>query len=358
MDVLSQFALSALDNAVNDLLTVAVPNGVNRQLSIIPSQIKPAGLGGYLGAHAEPSGPILARRIIATLDLSVSQGSDSSASTYLNQQLRVLLTQDRGDLQRAGFYKIKLDPERSEALNARFNVDFEYRHLPTDPGGIIETLDLGLDLNATPYKARFVWDVDTASLRSEAEPLREFAIADDPHLSPTSPASNWQFDQANGWIAQSGAARGGSRTLSNARKAGAQLLWRPNANPLRLSRFIASMRFQSDSHDGIGLVFSRKDDNNFSFFLASHRHRYQMFGSKRDGVYDFIGAPAEELEMLPGQPHQLEIICFDKTLIAVLDGRQTLQVEGQDESEPGEIGFLTHVNDQAHFLRARLVDLY
>jgi hypothetical protein len=59
----------------------------------------------------------------------------------------------------------------------------------------------------------------------------------------------------------------------------------------------------------------------------------------------------------PNQRHVLRVYGYDRTLIAELDGRTTLSVETSEPLAAGELGFLTHGNDQARFYTATVVEL-
>jgi hypothetical protein len=357
MDALSELALTALDSAVTGLLPGTVPGGLTRQVRVVPSEVRPAGLGGYVGTHADPRGAVLARRVRATLELAVSGGNDVAASSYLNQMVRSLLLQSQADLRRDGIHRIALDPEGLEARSARLTLDYEYRHLPTESEGIIDTLDLSLDVNLTPYGMRYRWDLAARALVGAPQPLADFQAADDPDLDGGSPASQWTFNSAQARIEQNAATIGGPLDLSQPKKAGAQLLWRPGGEALKLSRFIAAIDFASPSPDGIGLVFGRKDGASFWYFLASERHRYHLFGRKNAGQYSVIADPAADVGFAPNARHVLTLVVFDQTLIAELDGVRTLEAAAPAPVDAGEIGFLTHGNNQARFFRARLIEL-
>ena len=357
MDALAELALTALDTTVAGLLSGPVPAGLGRQVRIVPSVIRAAGLGGYVGKHPDPRGGIFARRVDAFLDLEVTGGNAGAAGDYLALLVRSLLAQDRGELRRGGIYQLRLNPEVREARLARFDLCFEYRHLPSAGEGVIDTLDLGLDLNLTPYRARHRWDLASRSLVGAAQPLADFQVADDPNLNAASPASAWAFNASEGRIEQNAAARGGPLTLAQPRKAGAQLLWRPGGEPIKPARIIAAIDFASASPDGIGLVFGRRDEQNFWYFLASQRNRYHVFGRKRAGAWSFVGAPAEDVGFSLNGRHVLRVTAHDHNLVAELDGARTLQVETEALVEAGEIGFLTHGNNQGRFFRARLIEL-
>ncbi|MBE0617293.1 MAG: hypothetical protein IH608_05130, partial [Proteobacteria bacterium] len=120
---------------------------------------------------------------------------------------------------------------------------------------------------------------------------------------------------------------------------------------------IAAVEFDSASPDGVGLVFRREGDQDFWYFLASERNRYHLFGRKAGGTYAMLGEPALDVGFALGARHVLTVAAYDGRLVAELDGRRILEVQGVGPPVAGEVGFLTHGNNSAHFYRARLIEL-
>ncbi len=358
MDVLAELALTTLDSAVNTLLPAIVPAGLNRQVMVMPTRIRPSGLGGYIGTHPEPRGSIQARRLEAIVRLDISGGAEAAAGSYLNQVIRNLLAHTPAELRQLGIFRLALSSKPVTARAAQLDLSYEYRHLPTASEGIIDTIDLNSDLNSTPYGARYQWGMATRTLVDVAQPLADFFIANDPDLNAGSPAPQWTFNNALGRIEQTSSARGGPLDLIEPKKAGPQLLWRPQGNPLPLQRFIAAIEFDSSNPDGIGLIFARADADNFYYFLASQRHRYHLFGRKQGGNYSILGTPATDVGFGLNSRQTFKLTIFDQNLIAELNGTQTLRLTTDDVVGSGELGFLTHGNNTARFYRARLIELY
>ncbi len=357
-DPVATAALAALDSAVSGLAWPAPPAGLSRQLNLSPNSIRPRGLGGYVGEHAAPRGAVRARLLDAILELRVSGGSDAAAGDYLRSLAGTLLTQQHGDLRAQGIERLRRHADDGvDPRQARFDVSFEYRHLPVASEGLIDTLDLGFDTNLTPYRARYRFDLAMRTLAGAPNPLAGFVPVDDTDLNAASPVGAWTYDALAGCIVQSAATRGGALTASDSRKAGAQLLWRLDGAPLALARFIAVVEFESTSQDGIGLVFGRTGDNERLHFLASQRNGYHVFGRKTGaGAWSRIGEPAAA-GFTTGVRHTVAVTVFDHTLRASLDGVQTLEVQTPTPVPAGEIGFFTHGNNGARMHRARLIEL-
>lgn len=357
-DPVASAALAALDSAVSGLAWPPPPAGLSRQLNLSPNSIRPRGLGGYVGEHAAPRGAVQARLVDAILELRVSGGSDTAASDYLGRLAGTLLTQHHGELRARGIERLRRHVDDvADPRQARFDVSFEYRQLPQAGEGLIDTLDLGFDTNLTPYRARYRFDLAMRTLAGASNPLAGFVPADDTDLNAASPVGAWSYDALAGCIAQTAATRGGALTVSDSRKAGAQLLWRLDGAPLALAHFIAVVEFESTSQDGIGLVFGRTGANERLHFLASQRNGYHVFGRKAGaGAWGVIGEPAAA-GFTTGVRHTLVVTVFDHTLRASLDGVQTLEVQTPTPVPAGEIGFFTHGNNGARMHRARLIEL-
>ncbi len=354
MDTIVQQALTALDAHISSLLPAPVPVGMTRQVRVLPLRVTPAGIGGYVGPQENPQADVHARHVQASVRVAMQGGQDQSASSHLDLITRNLMSQSRAELRQRGIFWIK--PELVDDRNAHFELLYEYAHHPDTGEGIIQSLDLALESNVTPYRAKFVWNMAAPSLTAEANPLAEFAVSDDPDLNAGSPVSQWVFNTVEPRIEQNAAVRGGPLTLAQPRKAGAQLLWRPHQAALSLSRFIVGCEFSSISNDGVGLVFHRIDNDNFFYFLASERHRYHIFGRKSAGIYSVISVNSNAGFSLNTR-HQLVISSYDGKLSAVMDEQQTLAAETGVTMPEGEIGFLTHGNNRARFHRARVIDL-
>jgi hypothetical protein len=356
-DPVAVAALGALDQTIADIALPAAPPSVSHQLRVLPATVRPLGIGGYVGQHPDPRGAIHARRVKATLDVRVQGGAASVADDHLSALIRVLLTQSGGELRGRGIERLSLrDRPASDPRSAQFDLRYDYRHLPTASEGVIETLDVGVDTNVTPYRARYRFDVAARGLDGVPQPLAEFAPANDTDLDPPPASGAWSYDAGARCIVQTAPARGGALTADDPRKAGAMLLWRIGSAPLALARFMAVVEFESASPQGVGLVFGRTGANDRWHFLASQANGYHLFGRKAGNAWSLIGAPASA-GFAVGQRHTLTLTVFDQTLRAALDGVQTLEVRSDDPVPAGEIGFFTHGNNGARFHRVRLLEL-
>jgi hypothetical protein len=355
MDAIAEQALTALNAAVTSMLPAAVPVGLSRQVRVIPLKVSATGIGAYIGLQLSPQASVYGRRVEATVQVSVSGGADDLANAHVDQVAGILLAQDRIDLRQKGIYQLKADG--FDARSVQFQILFEYAFHPVAGEGVIADLNLALELNNTPYRARFIWEAAAPALAALPAPLADFAVADDPDVNAGSPASQWVFNVASQRIEQNAAVRGGPLGANQPKKAGAQLLWRPGGAPLALSKFMVAAEFESGSPDGVGLVFHRQDDQNFCYFLASQSNQYHLFGRKQAGAYSILGQINNDAGFELDKRLELKIISHDGRLIAMLNDKQTLAIDAGENLLAGELGFLTHGNNRARFYRARVIGL-
>ncbi|MEO7152983.1 MAG: hypothetical protein ABIX46_14905 [Burkholderiaceae bacterium] len=351
-DRVSAEALAALENAVANLLPVDVPAGLTRRIRVQPRDIRPLGLGAYVGRHVGPDASLSGRRVSARVDVDVSGGDDGIAQSYVGVLAGQVLAQTRSQFVQRGMQRVRGvsgDDRRAIA----FDVDFEYVPVPAASDGVIDHLALAVYANLTPYPTRLRADFDAAALATLAAPLVDFTPADDPQAAP--PGAWSVIGGAAPALRQSAATGAGSTALDDPQKAGAQLLWRPRGTPLALARFVAILDVASASPDGIGLVFARRAADDYRFFLASQRHRYHLFGRRSAAGWQTLASAPFGFDT--AAPQRFVIGVHDRALFAQLDERRTLGATSDEPLPAGEIGLLTHANDAARFLAARLMEL-
>jgi hypothetical protein len=350
-DEVSAEALTALQTAVTALLPAAVPAGITRSVRVLPRRVRPLGLGGYVGLHREPDASLYGRRVDARVDVDLSGGSDALASGYAATLSGQILAQTPTEFAQHGFHRVRgVDVDNRRAL--AFDVDFEYVRTPVTGEGLISELALDVFNNVTPYRTRAVAAFAGSTLALEALPLADFSPFTDPQAVP--PAA-WAFDAAApAALVQTAATASGPLTLDDAEKGGAQLLWRPRGAALNLARFVAILDFRSTGTDGVGLVFHRRADDDYSFFLASQRHGYHLFGRRAAAGWSVVASTSAGFT--PGAGQRLVIGAHDGHLFAELGGQRTLSVR-TTPAAGGEIGLLTHGNATVRFTAGRLMEL-
>ena len=357
-DVVSVQALAALETAVSALLPADVPAGLTRRVRVVAQQLRPLGMGAYIGRHQGPAASLHGRRVAARVDVDIDGGADNTAQAYASALAGRMLAQTRSDFATRGLQRIRSLPGTDRRALA-FDVDFEYVFVPQDGEGLIDVLALETFANHTPYRTRLRAVFDAATLAAQPDPqaalLADFAPGDDPQAAP---AGAWSLAlAAPAAIVQTAASAAGATALDDPQKAGAQLLWRPRGAAFALSRFVASFTVDSASPDGIGIVFARRAADDYFFFLASRRHSYHVFGRRRPGGWQTLAAAPFAFAL--DTPQQLVVGAYDTTLFAQLGEQQTVAASVDEAEAPGsgEIGLLTHANAAARFLAGRLMEL-
>ena len=374
-DAVSLEALGALELALGALLPGAAPAPLTRRMRVVPTSVRPLGLGAYVGQHLAPDAPLLGRRVAARLELDIEGGLDANARDYAATLTRQLLSASRQEFALRGIQRVRTVAGTgggtgggiglgSLARNLAFEIDFEFIKLPEASEGLIDRISLDEFTNLTPYKTRTRFEFSADALATELDPLAAFLAVDDADLDAASPAGAWALAPTAGAVpaalVQTAATAGGALALDiaggpDARKAGAMLLLRPGGTPLSLTSLVLRIDFSSSSPDGVGLVFRRRAADDHWFFLASQRHGYHLFGRRTPAGWAAIASAAEGFAT--GSVHRLVVGAYDDKLFAELDGRRTLTAITTEPALPGEAGLLTHGNAAARFLSGRVMAL-
>jgi hypothetical protein len=360
MDLISQAAVSHLETVLTGYLPPVSSGSVNRDVLIVPKRIKPLGLGAYVGMHDDPSAEIYGRSVEATAEFRISRkGNDLSAiNSEISSLTTALLATDRSTLRNDGIYILKLDELSSptavgngNARTATFTIHYEYQDIPSQAGGVIDEIVLKDLLNPSDGPAGFLVNMDARLLDGLVDPLADFLSVTDTNINVSSPAANWVYNSPEKRIEQRNATRGGSLSLNNSRKAGAQLILQPGGNPLAIKNGAIRIKLSSTDPDGIGCVFRWQDVENFYYFLMSDRNDYQIFGKKVGGSFSFLAEGGQSnLDTIQlDDPHELRVIALGDRFQAYLNDQ--LVCEGVDGAlaDAGQMGFLSHGNSAAFF---------
>jgi hypothetical protein len=371
-DEIAQAALVTLKNVISSYLPQAVPPAVTRNLFVIPKSIRPLGIGGYVGAHLPPAsdvpdGDLIGCTVVAQAEITFAASSANigSINTAIDQSTTALLTNDRATLRGDGIQRLQLQQlspvtgDASVFRSAIFDIRFECVPPPAQSQGVIETLRFNTLLSSADGSAQFIANMNFADLAAEADPLQQFASITDPAVDNGSANASWVFNAGAGRIEQLNNVRGGVLTLSQPRKAGAQLLIQPAQKPLAIKNGVFTTEFESSSRDGIGLVFRWTDDDNFYFFLASSRHNYQLFGRKVAGVFAFMeqGGVREDQGFNINMRQQIRVVANGDQFEAWFGETRTLTAQDSGITDKGQVGLLAHGNNAAFFYGIDIVKL-
>lgn len=366
MDAISQSALASLETVLSGYLPATTAANIERDLIIIPQEVKPTGIGGYIGLNNSPVDEIYGRYIRADAEINIGATNNNSAliTTEINSLTSTLATLGRETLRTDGVYFLKitsLSPAGQDNGNSRtltVSVHYEYQEIPVDAGETINRIDYREYLNPTDNSASVIASLDFSTLTPLPDPLVDFLPLADTDVIASSPSENWAYNSVEQRIEQTNAVRGGGASLASARKAGAQLLYVPQGRALSLGNGIMTSTMSTNQNDGIGFVFRWQDIDNFYFFLISTSQNYQIFGKKVAGTWSFLeqGGIGEQLDLNLASPTAISIEFYDNHLTAKID--DTIISSGTDSDLiSGEVGLLTHINSAAFFHTLDIVRL-
>lgn len=368
MDEIAEQALLNMTGVLQSFLPAANPS-VDQSLILIPKKIKATGLSGYVGTHQDPDASLNGRHIQAISEVTlISDNGVTDLQQAVSIVTQTLLSQDRTTLRNNGIFKLQFDQvsdissagQGGNATDTRlvsFLVDFEYIPVPVEEEGSIDFFVHNFDLALSKGKAQF-YQFQFSTLNNAGEdPLSYFDFEDDPGIAGSSPAGNWSFNAAQGYIEQTNNVRGGPATAGG-KKAGAHGLIRVNEAPYQVKNFIAKTTVNATDVDGIGLVFRKLDDNNFYYLLLSARHDYTLLGKKVAGNYDVLqeGGLNDTVGHSEATDMEIKLIADGNRFQVYLNNQFVTAGQDSDIAESGRAGFFTHRNDAAHFIDLTLVE--
>jgi hypothetical protein len=146
MDAISGEALTALNTTIQMIFAGVSPTPT---IEIIPLKVVPAGLGGYIGLHHAPEGDIVARRIDATVRVSVTSGNQNTLNAAVLDINQRILGMTRAERLAVGLQQVKVVPIISDTppSNTRvlaFAINYEFVKNPTEAGDIIQQIPVTL----------------------------------------------------------------------------------------------------------------------------------------------------------------------------------------------------------------------
>lgn len=369
MDEITELALSTMTTVLSSYLPAAIPN-VDQTMVLIPSKVKPTGLGGFVGVHEDPQASLYGRLIEANTEITlISSDGVGVLQEAVASYTQALLSQDRATLRSSGIFKLDLDHlsdiahtgsgnNERDMRTAILKIIFEFIPTPLDPESSIDEVIHNVELGLAQGKGSF-FDVDFAAIDAAGDdPLDSFEFVDDPDVVGSSPAGNWVFDSGAGTIEQNRNVRGGGASLSMAKKAGAQALLLKDGDPYLSRNFIARAEMESGEVDGMGFIFRWLDADNFYILLISARHDYHVLIKKFEGSYEFLdsGGSSEEVGYNSDEKFESKLIVEDNKFTVYLNNN--IVMSGSDDSitAAGRLGFITHRNIAARFYNIKIID--
>lgn len=148
MDSLNLEAIAALRTTVENIL----PSTPSPTLLINHAQIKPTGIGGFIGINSDPQAELKGRSVTASILINVSAANASQLSTRYAEVVDALLSVGQGELRAQGILKLNLSEpaEQSDDMNTardlQLDILFEFIKLPEEAEEVIETVPLTVEL--------------------------------------------------------------------------------------------------------------------------------------------------------------------------------------------------------------------
>jgi hypothetical protein len=367
MNTIEKEALGQLTSAISTLLPDF--NGAHPQpiFSVIPTQITPTGLGGFVGSNNDPLEDIVGRHIEATITVSAKAASAESLPEVVAEVSSAFICSVRQKIMNLEILRMiaadtgptsdNLDSGSNgnleKMLTFKVLCEFLKRQGPAEPGGIIETipLDIGLNQTGNPPKILISESFDEQSMDL-------FDVIDDP-LAKTATPSQWQYNPETFRIEQLSRIRGGPATPANAKKPGTYLVLSDHLRRLRTENFIVQSTVRSETKGGIGLVFKWQNTDNFYYFLMDSRNHFRVMAKKVDGVFSPLDTPA----LVTGQGYinntDYDIKIYIENINFKMYLNNELVLQGQDSSivPPGRIGLMSRDNKKACFYRLGLLQI-
>ncbi|MBV1878719.1 MAG: hypothetical protein KUG79_13845 [Pseudomonadales bacterium] len=369
MDEITQQAMANIKVVLQSFLP-APSSDIEQSLVLLPSRVKPTGLGGYVGVNVGPDASLFGRLIEADIEVMVvSSDGPGLLSQAVSDCTQAMLSQTRTTLRGNGVFSIELDHLTDIARSGTgnntvdirtlvFKIVFEFIPIPAVDEGNIETIVQNSELGHAEGKAAF-FNLNFAGVNAAGDdPLSHFDFFDDPDVVSASPVGQWEFDPQMGYLEQINNVRGGASSATNPKKAGAQALVLQDGSPYLSKNLIVKAELESADVDGIGFVFRWLDDNNFYLFVMSARNDYNLLAKKVAGNYEFLqsGGLNEATGYSINEKIVARLSIENQNFSVYLNDKFVVSGEDNSISEPGRVGFLTHRNSAARFYNIELID--
>jgi hypothetical protein len=360
MDPINSEALTGLATALQSLLPPPADPALAPELDVSPTRFRTTGLNGFVGVSHDPDGEIVGRRVNATAVVGVKTKTLATLNAAVSGVTAAVVGAPRSDLRKLGILDVgvgALGPQSPPApgptgharQDVTFAVSYEFLKLPAAPNGVIAEIPLDLELSREHDPSPLI------ATEFGPQSLELFEAVDDPAADKDGPSS-WTFEAAGGRIQQSSGIWGGT-TAVNASKPGTYLVLRTTPSRPAVADFILRTEVQSDSDQGIGVVFRYQDTANFYFALANKNKGYRLLGRKVGGAFQQLATPALDAtkSFTVGALTRLKLVAVGPDFELFVDGQPALAGADPALAEPGRVGLMTFQNPQAFFYGLELV---
>lgn len=354
-------AVQALNSAVVGLLPPASGPQFTPEVLVNPVKSHPAGIGGYIGLNSDPVGEVHARRLKAQVVVRIKADSLAALGSTESAITNALVGANQALLRTQGIYRITRDTGFGQVLAAadgldvaagkdiRFDVDFEYRRLPTQAESVIDSVPLDLILNSSGRQPRSLFENDFSE-----DPLGRFNLFDD--SSTNGGPGSWSHDAGGARVLQTSSIGGGSNAF-NANKRGTYMVLQAGQVSALPDNFLLYAELGADS-GGIGLVFNFQDVDNYFFFIMSQPTPYALIGKKQAGNFAFPdqGGQLNGSSYAPGE-HRIRLVQQNGQIDVAIDQIPLLSARESVPPMAGSTGFLSRNSASARFHSLRWLAL-
>jgi hypothetical protein len=157
MDPVALQALEAAAAALRALLPGA--DGALRapELVLLPTRVRPVGIGGVVATSREPHGLIVGRTVQATAVVRATTSDRARLDEAVGRVTTALLAGDRAAMRAGGIHDLELlevgaptteggAPDTVFGRELRFRAVYEHLRLPAADEGVIEQIPIALDV--------------------------------------------------------------------------------------------------------------------------------------------------------------------------------------------------------------------
>lgn len=355
--------ISALSGEIVGLLTPSPDPALAPQVVVIAARSHPAGIGGFVGLHPDPTAELHARRLDAQVVIRLRAASPADLFAEEARVASDLVRADPAYLRSRGVLRLQrvLDgPDRSldatdgigvaAGRELRFSVSFEHMPVPVASEGTLDALPIDVETATFSGRTRRRY-----ASEFRTDPMADFTVFDGAGVGG---AGAWSYDAAAQEIRQTSSRSGGSNAV-NGDKSGTYLVLRPPAIGGPELDFALHADLRSDGPGGIGLVFRFADTANFGFFLMDEPGAYRIFGRRTGGTGALFesGGRDETVGFAQNEWLRLRLLAQGERFELAINERPVLSGVEPALAAAGSVGFFCRRNATARFRQLRLLSL-
>lgn len=355
--------ISALSGEIVGLLSPGPDPALAPEVVVTAARSHPAGIGGYVGLHADPAAELHARRLDAQVVIRVRAASFADLLVAEARVARELIGADPALLRSRGVLRLQRIVDGADrslvaadgigvaaGRELRFSVAFEHMPIPVASEGALDAIPIDLETASFSGRTRRRY-----ASEFRTDPLSDFMVQDGAGVGG---AGAWSYDAAAQELRQTSSRSGGSNAV-NGDKSGTYLVLRPPimGGPVRDFALHADVR--SDGPGGIGFVFRFVDTGSFGFFLMDEPGGYRILGQRSGGSGALLasGGRDETIGFPQNEWLRLRLLAQGDRFDLAINERPVLSGIEPRLDAAGSVGFFCRRNGAARFRQLRLLSL-